>query len=111
MDTVTNPTPLLRYVPATYLGAVQAVAAIEARIAEMQSWPGEFTSEIAAAHAFLMAIRTAFGIHELSEAEIDAAHERAVAELDRVMSFDPAEGSPDPVDVPVALAVYWNRGA
>jgi len=34
----------------------------------------------------------------MSEAEIDAAHEQAVAELDRVMA-----GSPEPVDVPTAL--------
>ena len=106
-DTVTA--PLLRYVPATYLGAVQGIAAIEVRIAEMQSWPGDFTSEIAAAHAFLMAIRVAFDIHELSDAEIDAKHEQAEAELARVMAFDPAEGSYDPIpDVPLAVDVYWN---
>ena len=98
MHTVTE--PLLRYVPATYLGAVQAVAAIEVRIAEMQSWPGDFTSEIAAAHAFLMAIRSTFDIHEMTEAEIDAAHEQAVAELDALIP-----------DVPLAVDIYWNRGA
>ena len=96
----TAPTPLLRYVPATYLGAVQGIAAIEVRIAEMQSWPGDFTSEIAAAHAFLMAIRSTFGIDELTEAEIDAAHEQAVAELDALIP-----------DVPLAVDIYWNRGA
>src|SRR6186713_3165333 len=97
METVTAPTPLLRYVPATYLGAVQGIAAIEVRIAEMQSWPGDFTSEIAAAHAFVMAIRATFGIEEMTEAEIDAAHERATDELDRLIAFDPAEGSYDPI--------------
>ena len=100
MITVTFDDPLIRYVPATFLGAVQAVAAIEARIAEMQSWPGDFTSEIAAAHAFLMAIRSTFDIHEMSEAEIDAAHEQAVAELDALIP-----------DVPLAVDIYWNRGA
>ena len=112
MQTVTAPSPLLRYVPATYLGAVQGIAAIEQRIIEMRSWPGDFTSEIAAAHAFLMAIRAAFGVWPMTDAEIDAAHEQADAELDRVMSFDPAEGSPDPIpDVPMAFDTYWNRGA
>ena len=97
MHTVTE--PLLRYVPATFLGAVQAVAAIEVRIAEMQSWPGDFTSEIAAAHAFLMAIRSTFDIHEMTEAEIDAAHEQAVAELDALIP-----------DVPLAFASYQAEG-
>ena len=92
---------LLRYVPSTYLGAVQGVAALEARIAEMRSWPGDFTPEIAAADSFLRAIRQAFDIHELTEAEIDAAHEAAVAALDALIH----------ADVPVALDTYWNRGA
>jgi len=105
-DTVT----LTRAVVTDYPAAVQGIAAIEQRIIELRAWPGDFTREIAAAHRLVVSLRQAFGIREMSEAEVDAMHERAVAELDRVMAFDPAEGSPDPIDVPVAFFSYQAEG-
>ena len=98
---------LTRAVVTDFPAAVQGIAAIEQRIVDLRSWPGDFTAEIAAAQRLVVALREAFGIHEMTEAEMDAAHEQAVAELDRVMRFDPAEGSPNPVpDVPVAYPPY-----
>ena len=120
---VQTPEPLLRYVPSTFLGAVQGIAALEVRIAEMRSWPGDFTPEIAAADAFLRAIRDTFGIPAMTEAEIDAAHEHAVAAFDRVRTLDELEAdgghiTPAPLravfglpDVPLALDTYWNHSS
>ena len=108
---VQTPEPLLRYVPSTFLGAVQGIAALEVRIAEMRSWPGDFTPEIAAADAFLRAIRDTFGVPALTEAEIDAAHEAAVAALDALIDHADLTGAWANPDVPLALDTYWNRGA
>ena len=98
-----EPVNLTRYVATDYLAAVQGIAALEQRIAEIRSWPGDFRHEIDAARRLVLALRAAFGIHEMSEAEIDAAHEQAVAEMDALRLADP--------DVPTALATYWNHSA
>jgi hypothetical protein len=103
-----EPVNLTRYVATDYLAAVQGIAALEQRIAEIRSWPGDFRDEIDAARRLVLALRAAFGIHEMSEAEIDAAHEQAVTELDRFIE----ENSPDmsQIDIPEAFASYQAEG-
>lgn len=96
---------LNRPVQADYLGAVQGIAALEQRITEMRSWPGDFTDEIAACHRLLAALRSTFGIRQMTEAEIDAAHEAAQAELDELIAQDFAIFLPD---VPQAFG-YVDR--
>ena len=112
MVSITNTPPsLVRSVPMTFPGAVQAIAALEARIDYLRLSGEEWA--VADAHHALVAIRVAFGILD-SEAVLDAHHEAeqaAMAEYAAAESFDPSDGSPDPVDVPVALDSYWNRGA
>lgn len=95
-----EPVNLIRHVPADYLGAVQGIAALEQRIAELRSWPGDFRDEQDAARRLLASLRAAFGVNEMSEDEIDAAHEQAVAELDARRLADP--------DVPRAFG-YTSR--
>lgn len=98
VEPVTVPRTLTRAVPVDYPAAVQGIAALEQRIIELRSWPGDFSLEAAAAHRLVVALREAFGIRELSEAEVDAAHEAAVVALDRLI-----EGESD---VPVAYSPH-----
>ena len=91
---------LTRTVRADYLAAVQGIAALEQRIAELRSWPGDFSMEIDAAGRLVNALRETFGIRCMTEAEVDAAHEAATIALDAVIAGDP--------DVPLALDIYWN---
>ena len=93
-----EPVTLTRPVATDYPAAVQGIAAIEQRIIELRSWPGDFTAEITAAHRLVVALREAWGIREMTEAEVDAAHEAAVASLDRLI-----EGE---ADVPRAYSPY-----
>lgn len=102
VHTVTEPVPLTRPVPVDFLAAVQGIAALERRVIDLRSYPGDFRPEVDAANRLLLALRDAFGIREMSEDEIDAAHEAAVASFDALVA---ADGRPD---VPTALDVYWN---
>lgn len=96
---MTEVAPLTRMVPMTYLGAVQAIAALESRIAEYRGYVErghDVGFVVADAHLAVTAIREAFRIPEWRE-----AHEAAEA----------ARDNGRPQDVPTALDSYWNRGA
>ena len=106
--TATQNPPLVRYVPATFPMAIQAIAALEDRVREYQGYAdrgADVAFVIVDCHAMIALIRETFGLWPRSEAELDAAHEQGVAELDALRLRD---GIPD---VPVALDTYWNRGA
>lgn len=99
-----DPITLTRTVAIDFPGTIQAVAALQDRLDWLRIYPDELADEIRAAERFLAAIRATFGIPMMTLAEQDAAHERALTELEQFV----ADNSPD---VPEALASYWNRGA
>lgn len=78
--------------------AVQAIAALEDRIAFLgrpeEAWARED------AQRAVDEIRRAFGVRKMTEAELDAAHEQAMHELERMRT----------PDVPEALETYWREG-
>lgn len=87
-----EPVVLTQPVPTDYLAAVQGIAALEQRITDLRSWPGDFTPEIAASHRLLAALRSTFGVRLLTEAQL----------------FDPADGSPDPVPAECESRALWG---
>lgn len=89
-----------RVVSLSFPAAIQAVAALEDRIAMLhhddEAWARRD------AQSAVDAIREQFGIRKMTEAELDAAHEAAHIALDELRRAD---------DIPLALATYWNRGS
>lgn len=109
---------LERPVPLSFPGAIQAVAALEDRISQLyhsdEAWARRD------AQRAVDAIREVFGIRRMTDAEIDAAHEHAVAQLDALIDwqavYDGDEPMPDAplaivIDYPSKLDEYQARGA
>lgn len=93
-----TPPALVRYVPTTFPMAVQAIAALEERVALLRTSGEEWA--LIDAHAALASLRAAFDLWP-SEAQLDAAHEAAMHAMSELAE----------ADVPLALDSYWNRGA
>ena len=85
----------------SFPGAIQAVAALEDRAAMLHHDNEAWARNDCRAAAD--AIREVFGIRRMTEAELDAAHEAAHAELDEMRENDYP-------DVPLAFATYQAEG-
>lgn len=101
-----RPVSLTRMVGITYPVAVQLIAAAEDRLREYQGYVhrgADVAFVVADCHAAIATLREAFGLWPRTEAQLDAAHEAAQADIADLIAGE--------ADVPVALDVYWNRGA
>jgi hypothetical protein len=76
-----------RPVTLSFSGAIQAIAALEDRIAGPLRYRDVAVERRDALEA-VDAIRETFGIRRMTEAEMDAAHEAAVAEMDRLVGIE-----------------------
>jgi hypothetical protein len=83
-----------RPVTLSFPGAIQAIAALEDRIAGPLRWRDTAVERRDALEA-VDAIRETFGIRRMTEAEMDAAHEAATAYLDHAdLSVDEVRAVP-----------------
>ena len=96
---------LEREVSLDFPAGIQAIAALDDRIERLRSLnsDGDIDYAIIASLRAILALRVAFRLPAPTEAQLDAAHEAAMAEFRELRDAED--------DVPMALVSYWERGA